>query len=113
MGLRRLRLSSALLFQRSASGVKSPETRSIRALGQYTTKVIDFIAMEVVMTQVEQAVTGQVYSVLLAPITAHVVVRVGDEFLETFVPRSEAEKLRVGREVVASPSEHGTSIRAV
>jgi hypothetical protein len=69
--------------------------------------------MEVVMAQVSQAVTGQVYSVLLAPVTAHVVVRVGETFFETFVPRTEAEKLRVGREVIASPSEHGTTIRPV
>lgn len=65
------------------------------------------------MAQVSQAVTGQVYSVLLAPVTAHVVVRVGETFFETFVPRTEAEKLRVGREVIASPSEHGTTIRPV
>jgi hypothetical protein len=69
--------------------------------------------MEVAMAQVSQAVTGQVYSVLLAPITAHVVVRVGETFFETFVPRSEAEKLRIGREVIALPSEHGTTIRPV
>ena len=49
------------------------------------------------MAQVSQVVTGQVYSVLLAPVTAHVVVRVGETFFETFLPRSEAEKLRVGR----------------
>jgi hypothetical protein len=65
------------------------------------------------MAQISQAVTGQVYSVLLAPVTAHVVVRVGEMFFETFVPRSEAEKLRVGIEVIASPSEHGTTIRLV
>jgi len=64
------------------------------------------------MAQVPQTVTGQVYSVLLAPITAHVVVRVGDKFLETFVSRSQAEKLRVGKEVIALSSEEGTTIQA-
>ncbi len=58
-------------------------------------------------------VTGRVYSVLLAPLTAHVVVQVEDRFLETFIPRSEAEVLRVGREVIALPSENGTTIRPV
>jgi len=58
-------------------------------------------------------VTGRVYSVLLAPLTAHVVVQVEDRFLETFIPRSEAEMLLVGREVIAWPSENGTTIRPV
>lgn len=61
------------------------------------------------MTLPAQPITGRIYSVLLAPISAHVVVQVEDEFFETFIPRSEAEKLRVGFEVVASSS----SIRAV
>jgi hypothetical protein len=65
------------------------------------------------MTQHSHNLTGRVYSLLLAPINAHVVVQVGDIFLETFIPRSEAEKLRVGFEVMASPSENGTTIRAL
>ena len=65
------------------------------------------------MNQIPQGVTGQVYSLLLAPLTAHVVVRVGDVFLETFISRSEAEKLRVGKEVIAISSEEGTMLRAV
>ena len=65
------------------------------------------------MTLLAQPVTGRIYSVLLAPISAHIVVQVEDQFFETFIPRSEAEKLRVGYEVVASPSEWGTSVRPV
>ena len=63
------------------------------------------------MTAITQPITGRVYSVLLAPISAYVVVQVNDRFFETFVPRSEAERLRVGRKVIASPSECGTTIR--
>ena len=60
-----------------------------------------------------QSITGRVYSILLAPLTAHVVVQVDDNFLGTFIPRNEAEKLRVGIEVVASTSDDGTKIRLV
>jgi hypothetical protein len=65
------------------------------------------------MTLIAQPITGRVYSVLLAPVSAHVVVQVEDEFFETFIPRSDAVKLRVGYEVIASPSEGGTSIRVL
>jgi len=65
------------------------------------------------MTRVPHILTGRVYSLLLAPLNAHVVVRVGDIFLETFLPRSEGEKLRVGYEVIALSSENGTTIRAL
>jgi hypothetical protein len=65
------------------------------------------------MSQLPHPVTGRVYSILLAPLTAHVVVQVDDVFLETFLPRSEAETLRVGRPVIASPSESGTTIRPI
>lgn len=60
-----------------------------------------------------QSITGRVYSVILAPLTAHVVVQVEDNFFGTFIPRNEAEKLRVGNEVVASTSDDGTKIRLV
>ena len=65
------------------------------------------------MTLDPHTITGRVYSVLLAPISAHVVVQVDDMFFETFIPRSEAETLRVGCEVVASSSERGTTVRVV
>jgi hypothetical protein len=63
------------------------------------------------MLPIARPITGRVYSILLAPLTAHVVVQVNDNFLETFIPRSEAEKLRVGNEVLASPAAEGTKIR--
>ena len=56
---------------------------------------------------------GRVYSVLLAPLTAHVVVQVDDRFFGIFVPRCEAEQLRVGRQVMATPSPQGTTLRPV
>jgi hypothetical protein len=65
------------------------------------------------MLPITQTITGRVYSILLAPLTAHVVVQVEDNFVEAFIPRNEAEKLRVGREVLASSSNGGTKIRAV
>jgi hypothetical protein len=65
------------------------------------------------MALIAQPITGRVHSVLLATISAHVVVQVDDKFFETFIARSEAEKLRLGYEVVASPSGEGTSIRAL
>ena len=65
------------------------------------------------MTQLTLNLIGRVYSVLLAPVTAYVVVQVNDRFFETFLPRGEAEMLRVGREVVAAPSEHGNTLRLV
>jgi hypothetical protein len=65
------------------------------------------------MTLIAHPIAGRVHSVLLATTSAHVVVQVEDKFFETFIPRSEAEKLRVGNQVVALPSGEGTSIRAV
>lgn len=65
------------------------------------------------MTLDAHPITGRVYSLLLAPMSAHVVVQVDDTFFETFIPRSEAEKLRVGYEVIASSSECGTTVRVV
>jgi hypothetical protein len=65
----------------------------------------------IAMLGIARPITGRVYSILLAPLTAHVVVQVDDNFLETFIPRGEAEKLSVGNEVVASPGEDGTKIR--
>ena len=43
------------------------------------------------MTPIAQTVAGRIHSVILAPVTAYVVMQVADAFLETFVPRSEAE----------------------
>ena len=60
-----------------------------------------------------QSITGRIYSILLAPLTAHVVVQVDDNFLGTFISRNEAEKLSVGNEVVASTSADGAKIRLV
>ena len=57
------------------------------------------------MTEITQTVAGRIHSVILAPVTANVVMQVADGFLETFVPRREAENLRVGHEVIASPSD--------
>ncbi len=65
------------------------------------------------MIPMARTITGRVYSILLAPLTAHVVVQVEDNFVEAFIPRKEAEKLRVGREVLASSSHEGTKILAV
>ena len=65
------------------------------------------------MLPVAQSITGRIYSILLAPLTAHVVVQKGDNFFETFIPRNEAEKLRIGNEVIAFSSDDGTKIRLV
>jgi hypothetical protein len=65
------------------------------------------------MTPIPLNLVGRVYSVLLAPVTAHVVVQVNDRFFETFLPRTEAETLRVGRTVVSTPSARGTTLRLV
>ena len=65
------------------------------------------------MLPVAQAITGRVYSILLAPLTTHVVVQIDDNFLETFIPRNEAEELRIGNDVVAFPSDDGTKIRLI
>ena len=59
------------------------------------------------MTGITQTVAGRIHSVILAPVTAYVVMQVADAFLETFVPRGDAESLRVGREVIAAPTEEG------
>lgn len=59
------------------------------------------------MTEITQTVAGRIHSIILAPVTAYVVMQVADKFLETFVPRREAENLRVGHEVIASPSDAG------
>lgn len=59
------------------------------------------------MTGITQTVAGRIHSVILAPVTAYVVMQVADTFLETFVPRREAENLRVGYEVVASLGDGG------
>jgi hypothetical protein len=40
-------------------------------------------------------------------------MQVADAFLETFVPRSEAENLRIGHEVIASPTENGVKFRPI
>lgn len=65
------------------------------------------------MTPIPLNLVGRVYSVLLAPITAHVVVQVNDRFFEIFLPRGEAENLRVGRDVIAAPSPSGTTLLPV
>ena len=44
------------------------------------------------MTEITQTVAGRIHTVILAPVTAYVVMQVADKFLETFVPRREAEK---------------------
>ena len=62
------------------------------------------------MTEITQTVAGRIHSVILAPVTAYVLMQVADTFLETFVPRREAENLRVGHDVIASPTRVSTSI---
>jgi hypothetical protein len=64
------------------------------------------------MTGITQTVAGRIYSVVLAPVTAYVVMQVADVFLEAFVPRREAETLRVGHEVIASPTRDGVKFSA-
>jgi hypothetical protein len=59
------------------------------------------------MTPIAEPVSGRIYSVLLAPVTAYVVLQVADAFLEAFVPRNEAENLRVGRNVFAAITDAG------
>jgi hypothetical protein len=63
------------------------------------------------MIPVAQTASGRIHSVILAPVTAYVVMQVADAFLEAYVPSSEAEKLRIGHEVIASPTEEGGKFR--
>jgi hypothetical protein len=65
------------------------------------------------MTGITHTVAGRIYSVILAPVTAYVVMQVADVFLEAFVPRREAESLRVGHEVIASPTQDGVKFRPI
>ena len=59
------------------------------------------------MTAITHTTAGRIYTVILAPITAYVVMQVADAFVEAFVPRREAESLRIGWEVIAAPSDEG------
>jgi len=65
------------------------------------------------MAPIVEAIAGRIHTIILAPVTAYVVLQVADCFFETFVPRGEVQDLRVGRDVMASASEQGVQIRPI
>ena len=65
------------------------------------------------MTPILESIAGRIHTIILAPVTAYVVLQVADHFFETFVPRGEAQDLRVGRDVMASPTEQGIQFRPI
>ena len=65
------------------------------------------------MTPIIEPIAGRIHTIILAPVTAYVVLQAADRFFETFVPRREAEDLRVGRDVIASPTEGGVQFRPI
>ena len=65
------------------------------------------------MTPILEPTAGRIHTIILAPVTAYVVLQVADRFFETFVPRGQAEGLRVGRVVMASPTEQGVQLRPI
>jgi hypothetical protein len=48
------------------------------------------------MMTILQPIAGRIHTIILAPVTAYVVLQVADRFFETFVPRGEVEDLRIG-----------------
>jgi len=65
------------------------------------------------MTPILEPIAGRIHTIILAPVTAYVVLQAADCFFETFVPRGEAEHLRVGRDVMASPTAQGVQFRPI